>query len=50
MNSPNKGPVSWKMFPFDDDIIYRLVERNFVQSSTAKEINKETYLILQLSI
>ena len=22
VNSPNKGPVTWKMFPFDDVIIY----------------------------
>ena len=25
MNSPHKGPVTWTMFPFDDDIMYYIL-------------------------
>ena len=26
VNSPHKGPVTWKMFPFDDDIVHHASE------------------------
>ena len=28
VNSPHKGPVTWKMFPFDDVFMYRAVQPN----------------------
>ena len=29
VDSPHKGPVTWKMFPFDDVIIHRITKQKF---------------------
>ena len=42
VNSPHKGPVTWKMFPFDDVIMLywnRLQVRNFVAVMTSTTLS-----------
>ena len=42
VNSPHKGPVTWKMFPFDDVIMIALLEGLKVGSLTTFNANRKT--------
>ena len=37
VNSPHKKPVMWKMFPFDDVIMYRYFVARYVEAIVANE-------------
>ena len=43
VNSPHKGPVTWKMFPFDDAIMYR-GRKKFDDDAFIKDVSSVPFM------